>query len=459
MKSMFGKIKFLIVTALIVLTVSVSWLGTAQLVSAQTTDAEFDSKINDLKTKVEGINTQLGNTTTQITEAQDRKNTLAAEISSLQSDIQKLDGLISQTQKAIDDVEKEIDSKQKEVEKLKLNTRDIYRLIQQNQTNSFVEVILSSESLDQIIAKLNSLTTLQNELDKLQAQIKKKLSELQITKDLLAQTKDTYKKSQFSNQSKKENLAVLLEQTKGEEAKYQQLLASLDEQKKSYVTDISTLSDEKRAEAERRVAEQKRLAAEEERRRKEQGNGGTIGGGGTYPGYNGPCGVNVSYEYDGIPAGYFSNPIQLSYITNGFGCAPGPTGAHDGADVAGPGGDNIIATAEGVVVKAGWRGGYGNAVTIKHNLPSGRVIYSSYGHMQSQPVVAEGQSVQKGQLIGFRGTTGFSSGNHLHFSLADESWPYTTNSNCNTNYGYSVTLCYNPFTAPFNLFGGYPWLY
>jgi murein DD-endopeptidase MepM/ murein hydrolase activator NlpD len=446
------------VTMLIVLTISVSWLNTAQLVSAQTTDAEFDSKINDLKSKVEGINTQLDTTNVQIGEVQNRKNTLAAEISGLQSDIQKLDGLIKQTQKAIDDVEIEIDLKQKEVEKLKLNTRDIYRLIQQNQTNSFVEIILSSESLDQIVAKLNSLTTLQNELDKLQAQIKKKLAELQVTKDLLAQTKETYKKSQFANQSKKENLAALLEQTKGEEAKYQQLLASLDEQKNAYTSDITTISEEKKAEAERRIAEQKRLAAiEEERRRNEGNNGGGLTGGG-YPGYTGACAVNASYATDGIPAGYFSNPIQVSYISSGFGCVGSLGGSHDGADVAGPAGDEISAAAPGVVIRAGWRGGYGNSVVIKHNLPSGRTIYSTYGHMQSQPVVGEGQSVQKGQLIGFRGTTGYSTGNHLHFSLADESWEYTGNSNCNTSYGASYTLCLNPFIAPFNLFSGYPWL-
>jgi murein DD-endopeptidase MepM/ murein hydrolase activator NlpD len=71
-----------------------------------------------------------------------------------------------------------------------------------------------------------------------------------------------------------------------------------------------------------------------------------------------------------------------------------------------------MAPANGVVIKAEWQGGYGNMIEIDH----GNGLTTRYGHL-SKIDVAAGDSVQRGQLIGFVGSTGRSTGPHLHYEL------------------------------------------
>jgi murein DD-endopeptidase MepM/ murein hydrolase activator NlpD len=85
---------------------------------------------------------------------------------------------------------------------------------------------------------------------------------------------------------------------------------------------------------------------------------------------------------------------------------------HDGVDLAAPYGTPIVAAADGRIVSAGWRGGYGNEVAIAH---SGG-IETIYGHMSSIAAVS-GAYVRRGQVIGYVGSTGLSTGPHLHYEV------------------------------------------
>ena len=86
---------------------------------------------------------------------------------------------------------------------------------------------------------------------------------------------------------------------------------------------------------------------------------------------------------------------------------------HPGIDLSGSYGTPIYATAEGTVLRAGWNsGGYGNLVEIDH----GRGISTRYGHM-SAILVSAGQHVTRGEQIGRMGSTGRSTGNHLHYEV------------------------------------------
>ena len=86
---------------------------------------------------------------------------------------------------------------------------------------------------------------------------------------------------------------------------------------------------------------------------------------------------------------------------------------HAGIDLSGPVGTPIYATADGIVSDAGWNsGGYGNLVKIDH----GRGIETRYGHL-SKIVVRAGQRVKRGELIGRMGSTGRSTGSHLHYEV------------------------------------------
>lgn len=100
-------------------------------------------------------------------------------------------------------------------------------------------------------------------------------------------------------------------------------------------------------------------------------------------------------------------------VSSPYGLRWGGTDFHPGMDIANDMGTPIVATADGVVEYAGWNsGGYGNMVDINH----GNGLMTRYGHA-SQVVVSVGQQVKRGQLIAYMGSTGFSTGPHVHYEV------------------------------------------
>lgn len=114
----------------------------------------------------------------------------------------------------------------------------------------------------------------------------------------------------------------------------------------------------------------------------------------------------------------FAEPVRANNVrfTSGFGTRRDPktgrTRQHNGVDFAGPRGTAISATADGVVTHAGWHGGYGNTVIIRHAFG----IETLYAHLHSINV-RDGQRVSRGDRIGGMGTTGRSTGVHLHYEV------------------------------------------
>ncbi|MGY6411444.1 MAG: DUF5930 domain-containing protein [Alkalilacustris sp.] len=114
----------------------------------------------------------------------------------------------------------------------------------------------------------------------------------------------------------------------------------------------------------------------------------------------------------------FAEPVNARNVrfTSGFGTRRDPktgrTRMHNGVDFAGPRGTPIRATADGVVQHAGWRGGFGNTVIIRHAFG----IETLYAHLHSIDV-RPGQRVSRGDRIGGMGTTGRSTGVHLHYEV------------------------------------------
>jgi murein DD-endopeptidase MepM/ murein hydrolase activator NlpD len=103
-------------------------------------------------------------------------------------------------------------------------------------------------------------------------------------------------------------------------------------------------------------------------------------------------------------------------ITSGFGYRVHPilrfSRFHSGVDFGAGWGTPIVAAADGQVVGAGWHGGYGRQVRIAH----GGGIVTSYSHM-SQIAAEPGSLVRAGQVIGYVGSSGFSTGPHLHYEV------------------------------------------
>jgi murein DD-endopeptidase MepM/ murein hydrolase activator NlpD len=108
----------------------------------------------------------------------------------------------------------------------------------------------------------------------------------------------------------------------------------------------------------------------------------------------------------------FQLPIAGSYVTTGYqaGGSLWSSGSHSGVDFRAASGSRVVSVGSGTVVEAGWGGAYGNNVVIRMNDGT----YTQYGHL-SAISVSVGQSVTPGQQIGLSGSTGNSTGPHLHF--------------------------------------------
>ncbi len=186
-----------------------------------------------------------------------------------------------------------------------------------------------------------------------------------------------------------------------------QLVDAAEAQRRSVSTEVAQLEElsaaqeaelERFIRARQQLEEQRREAEDAERRRAAQLAGQAI-----------PPPQNT-----GAP-GSFSWPAS-GPITDPFGMRMHPIThqwkMHSGMDIGAPMGSTITAAAGGKIIYAGWEGGYGNTIIIDH----GGNTSTLYGHC-SQLFVSEGQEVQRGQAIGAVGSTGESTGPHLHFEI------------------------------------------
>lgn len=114
-----------------------------------------------------------------------------------------------------------------------------------------------------------------------------------------------------------------------------------------------------------------------------------------------------------------AQPVANLQLTSNFGVRSDPfrgtAAMHAGIDIPGKIGTPIYATADGIIARAERAGGYGNLIAVNH----GKGIETRYGHL-SKILVAENTKVVRGQLIGLMGSTGRSTGSHLHYEVRIE---------------------------------------
>ncbi|MEO7130003.1 MAG: M23 family metallopeptidase, partial [Dermatophilaceae bacterium] len=125
------------------------------------------------------------------------------------------------------------------------------------------------------------------------------------------------------------------------------------------------------------------------------------------------------------PSNFLSYPAH-GPTTSGFGMRWHPVlqkwMLHDGLDWGIACGTPVYAAADGEIIGAGWRAsGWGNQVLIDHGMHRGVDLVTSYNHLSS--IVKFGGQVNRGQLIAYSGTTGYSTGCHLHFGTYEDGTP------------------------------------
>lgn len=348
-------------------------LGSAvlPLQAGELNDAIQEQK--DLEQKQSQISGKLNQLTSTEDKLKSQIKDLSSQIASAKKELSQKQVAYNQAQKDVAASEKELEKRQQELENRREALQKRVRAIYEEGQLSYLEVLFQSTNLSDFITRLEYFTNLvQND--------QRILADIQTEKEAIEQkTKEL--------QDRRDQASQL--QTQAAKAK-----ADLDGKNQEYQT---ALNQNKKAqddlsEQNQRLAADSAAIAAKIRQLTSNSSGKVLGTINTYPlpGY---------YEVSS-PFGWRIHPVT------------GQKSLHTGIDLPAPAGTAILAAGSGKVIMAGWYGAYGNAVIIDH----GGGYTTLYGH-QSRLGVSVGDEVKAGQVIGYVGTTGWSTGNHLHFEV------------------------------------------
>ena len=304
----------------------------------------------------------------QVRVLQEEFDTADAEYKEVRSRLDEAQALVDENQALLDKTERDLDVKGKQLNK---RVRNIYI----NGQISYLDVLFGAKDVSDFLTRMDLLSHIIKQDYNL-------IMEVRAARETLAEARRELDKN-------KEAAAVLVAEA---------------EEKKEAVAARKQEKDELLAQAEydRDTSEQayeELMAAsrEIERMLKARGSSGSYGGGG------------MIWPLDGVVTSEFGWRVHPIFGTSRF---------HSGLDIGGDYGQSILAAAGGTVTYAGWISGYGNAVIIDH----GGGITSLYGHCQSL-AVGVGESVNRGDVIAYCGSTGNSTGPHCHFEVRQNGEP------------------------------------
>lgn len=343
---------------------------------------EIRAKMSQQKKNISSLQQQISAIQVQQKELEDQLLYIDMRRNETQNKLDKLDGQIEQTKQEAVKAQQQLDEAVERVNKRDRLLKTRLRAMYERGSVSYLEVLLGSTDFSDFLNRFNALQTIfeqdkrileENIRDKETIEAKKKEVDAHLAKleQMFAEAEEL--KAELDRQYK-QSVAIKAEL----EEKEEDLHHSLEEFEQSL---LAMARQEKE-----KLAEKIRL----------QG-GSVIGSGGKL--------------FLPLPPGSFT-------LTSGFGVRTDPfTGrqsGHNGLDMAAPKGTPIYAAESGVVLLAGLYSGYGNAIIIQHD-----ETYSTlYAHIREGGILVKaGQVVQRGQKIAEVGSTGRSTGNHLHFTV------------------------------------------
>ncbi|TCI37652.1 peptidase M23 [Exiguobacterium sp. SH0S1] len=366
-----------------------------------------------------------------ISKEQQEINKLDAELQDVINDVAQKKAEIRATQEKIAALEKQIkqyEAKMKAQEEL---MKERMATMQKNGGGSidWAEFIFGSKDFGDLLTRMITAGTIQENdkqiFEEYQA-TKEKLAtaqaELKAERDALVKQKQELEARKAALDKKMKERAAKVKKLNAEKIKFESKLMSLKEMESTLQAQEASIKAE--IEAQRRAAEEaKRKAAAEAaaaaaaaKQQKQQGSSSKPSASAATPVAAAPA-----------SGGMFQRPAS-GRLTQPFGPASGVNGYtfHNGLDIAAPVGTPIYAAQTGTVTTAGWGGAYGNHIIITHVL-NGQVWTTVYAHLSSVSVSA-GQRVSQGQNIGGMGSTGNSTGSHLHFEIHRGGYSYSSSS-------------------------------
>lgn len=373
-----------------------------QINSLKEQKSEIQSQIKDLKE-------QYKQNENEIEDIVSKKNVIDQEIGLLHAEIININEQISAFSVLIADKQDELDHAEERYNTLNEDYKVRIRAMEEEGTLSYWEVLFNANSFSDLLDRLNMVDEIASsdkkrlqELSEATKDVENAREELALEKGALEETKEELDATQQELDNKRAEADELIKEliAKGEEI--EGLKEELEKEDEDLLAEIARKEQEyNEAKHQEWLAYMATYTTVPPATAAPSGGGGTTSSGGS----------------SGGGSSSWLRPCSYVKISSPFGMRESPTAGastyHQGIDLAGPAGTPIYASRSGVVTTASYSSSAGYYVSINH----GDGFSSIYMHMTNY-VVSSGSAVSAGQLIGYMGSTGISTGNHLHFGIA-----------------------------------------
>jgi peptidoglycan hydrolase CwlO-like protein len=381
------------------------------ITSLKQKQSDIQSKQADLNSSIQAANQKIDSLKGQQADVLSELKRIGSAIENTTKGIQEKQSKIEDTKAQIAKLQDEIKVIQERIQKRNELLKDRARNYQENGSVNYVSVLMGAQSFGDLIDLAGAVATIM-EADKAI------LQQAEADKQELEQ-KQTQVQTDLENLQKMlRDLENLNNQLNSQKTQQANLLGSLQQQEKEATDDKMDMQEQSQILADQSSAIQKAIQNEQARQAEEarqqaaaasRAKTSSSGSGGGTAAAAAP-----------VTSGSFMRPAS-GVVSSTYGARWGTF--HYGVDIANSGSNvPIVAAADGVVVTAHFSSSYGNVVYIAHSI-NGHVYTTVYAHM-SKYIVSTGQTVTKGQQIGVMGSTGDSTGQHLHFELYNGAWAY-----------------------------------
>lgn len=365
-------------------------VGVLPTMASAASPAELQSQINALKSekkeqdkKLKELKSQLSDNLDDMEATVAQKDIIDQEIFMLYEQMANLNEQITAYGLLIADKQDELEAAQARLKELTEKHKARIRAIEEDGGISYWEVLFQAKSFTDLLGRFYMI-------QEIAAADKRRIDEMNVVSKEVAAAKEQLQAEKKELETSKEELEVAKQEQEVKRAEADALLAKLIESGEEY----KKLVHEAEKESNDLAKELANKEAEYEEAIK-------------------PPPSSIAPPEGG---GDWIVPCRYILLTSAWGYRPNPTGPgtefHDGVDLANNTGTPIYASRSGYVHAAGWGTNLGNYVTLNHQ----DGFKSQYLHM-THYVVKTGQWVEQGQLIGYMGSTGRSTGPHLHFSI------------------------------------------
>ena len=406
---MYHKKRNRLIAAIIAGVLAVLMLGSTIFGALSMAMAASKSELNN---RLAEIKSQKAEIEAQLAEYEKQKDNYAGQIGTLNNKINLTEQEIDATQEAIDaltDSIEETKANLKQAEKELADKQELFetriRVMYENGDTSYMEVVLNSESFGDMLDNIEIVSQIMD-------YDKGVVAEYTAIRDSIQEMEESLEADRKQQKEYKESLEVEKEGLEADRADLQAMLAKI-ENDSEYAQKVSDQLADEQDEISNEIAELSRKEAEAAARKRAAASSSS-----SSSSSRGSSSSSSSSNYSSGGSGSLIWPCPTyTYISSEFGGRVSPItgkwqGGHKGMDIASGKGNPVIAAASGTVVKSYLTSSYGNYIVISH----GGGLMTAYAHM-TRRLVSVGDTVAAGQQIGTVGSTGNSTGNHLHFEV------------------------------------------